>query len=214
MTATFLNYINVIPPIERIYSRLGYAKGRTNLDRQSKEKIDRYIEQALQIIDLKASISRLPLLNIENNVVNLVSGISFQSKDLSVLFSGSDEVLFMGVTAGVEIAKTITEYSNGENVTVAVVYDALASEMTDAALDWVGKFFSNSLSRESKCLTKRRFSAGYGDFALKNQKTIFEVLEMEKLGISITEEFILIPEKTVTALAGIQIINEKEDSSE
>lgn len=210
MTATFLNYINVTPPIERIYSRLGYAKGKTSIDRQSKEKVDKYIEQALQIITLKASITRLPVINIKNNVVNLVSGISFHSKDIASLISGCEEVLFMGATAGAEIAKTISEYSNGNNVTEAVVYDALASEMTDAALDWVVKFFSNSLRRESKGLTKRRFSAGYGDFQLKNQKLIFEVLELEKLGVSITEEYLLIPEKTVTALAGIKIVNNEE----
>ena len=214
MTATFLNYINVTPPIERIYSRLGYAKGKTALDSQNKKKIDFYIEKALEKISLKASISRLPLLNTEKNMVNLVSGISFQSKDLSELFAGSQEVLFMGATAGRDIAETISVYSKGKDVTAAVVYDALASEMTDAALDWVTRFFSNSLRRENKGLTKRRYSAGYGDFELRNQKTIYEVLELEKLGVSITEEFLLIPEKTVTALAGIKAINEKEDKVE
>ena len=210
MTATFLNHINVTPPIERIYSRLGYAKGKTNIDLESKGKIDKYIQQALQLITLKASIARIPVLNVENNKVNLVSGISLQSKDIAALLAGSEEVLFMGAAAGAEIAKTISEYSNGKNLTAAVVYDALASEMTDAALDWVIKFFSNSLRRENKGLTKRRFSAGYGDFELANQKIIFEVLELEKLGVSITEKFILIPEKTVTALAGIQIVNVEE----
>ncbi len=210
MTATFLNHINVTPPIERIYSRLGYAKGKTDLDPQSKEKVDLNIQQALEMITLKASVSRLAVLNIEKDMVNLVSGVSFQSKDFVALMAGCNEVLFMGATAGALISKTISEYSNGNNVTEAVVYDAVSSEMTDAALDWVVKFFSNSLRRESKSLTKRRFSAGYGDLQLKNQKMIFDVLELEKIGVSITDEFILIPEKTVTALAGIKIINEEE----
>lgn len=173
-----------------------------------------YIEQALEKISLKASIVRVPLLNTDNNTVNLVAGISFQSKDLSVLFSGAQELLFMGVTAGRDIVETIAAYSKGKDVTASVVYDAVGSEMTDAALDWVTRFFSNSLRRENKGLTKRRYSAGYGDFGLKNQKTIYEVLELEKLGVSITEKFILIPEKTVTALAGIEAIDEKEQESE
>ncbi|MCG2712933.1 MAG: methionine synthase [Candidatus Omnitrophica bacterium] len=214
MTATFLNQINVTPPIERIYSRLGYAKGKTNLEPQSKKKIDMYIEQALEKISLKASISRLSLLSTQKNTLNLVEGISFQSKDLSELFSGAQEILFMGATAGRNIAETISLYSKGKDVTAAVVYDAVGSEMTDAALDWVTRFFSNSLRRENKGLTKRRYSAGYGDFELKNQKTIYEVLELEKLGVSITEEFLLIPQKTVTALAGIKAIDEKEDKVE
>ncbi len=206
MTATFLNYINVTPPIERVYARLGYAKGKTNLNSKDKAKIDLYIKNALEKISLRASIARLPLLRIEKNSVDFASGVSFQSKDLSELFSGCQEVLFMGATAGKDIAETISEYSMGKDVTAAVVYDALASEMTDAALDWVTRFFSNSLRRENKGLTKRRYSAGYGDFSLKNQKIIYDVLELSKLGVDITEEFLLIPEKTVTALAGIKEI--------
>lgn len=209
MTATFLNHINVTPPIEKIYSRLGYAKGKTNIPAQSKQEIEQYIEQALAIITLKASIARAPVLSIKNDTVNLVSGITFQSKGISDLIAGCDEVLFMGATAGAEIVEVISKYSKGENVTASVVYDAVASEMTDASLDWVSNFFSNSLRRENKGLTKRRFSAGYGDFQLKNQKVIFEVLELEKLGVSLSEQFILIPEKTVTALAGIKTVDEE-----
>ena len=169
--------------------------------------VTQQIEQALEKISLKASISRLPLLNTNNGCVNLVSGVTLQSKDLAELFSGCKEILFMGATAGREIAQAISEYSSGKNMTKAVVFDAVGSEMADAALDWVTKFFSNSLRRENKGLTKRRFSAGYGDFELKNQKIIYEVLELEKLDVEITPSFLLVPEKTVTALIGIKEVS-------
>lgn len=204
MTATFLNYINVKTPTEKIYSRLGYTNGKTVLNQENKDKIELYIQQALQKISLKASISRVPVLKIEDNTVDLVSGISFKSKDLADLIIGSNEVLFMGATAGKDIVEEIAENSKGKDVTLSVVYDAVASEMTDAALDWVTNFFSNSLRRENKGLTSRRFSVGYGDFELSNQKVIHEVLELNKLGVSITDEFLLIPEKTVTAIIGIK----------
>ena len=207
MTATFLNYINVIPPIEKIYYRLGYTKGKTNLSIEEKQKIDSYIDQAVEKVVLKASISRVPVLNIKGNNISLVSGISFKSNGLVKLFSGCSEVLFMGATAGSDIVQIVQDYSKGQDVTAAVVFDAVASEMTDAALDWVVKFFNNSLRRENKCLTKRRFSAGYGDFLLENQKVIYEVLELKALGVNLTDEFLLIPEKTVTALAGIKDVN-------
>ncbi len=207
MTATFLNYINVIPPIEKIYYRLGYTKGKTNLSIDEKQKIDSYIDKAVEKIILKASISRVPVLNIKDNNISLVSGIRFKSNGLVKLLSGCSEVLFMGATAGSDIVQIVQNYSKGQNVTAAVVFDAVASEMTDAALDWVVKFFNNSLRRENKCLTKRRFSAGYGDFLLENQKVIYEVLEFRELGVNLTDEFLLIPEKTVTALAGIKDVN-------
>jgi len=48
-----------------------------------------------------------------------------------------------------------------------------------------------------------RFSAGYADFNLENQKAIHEMLQMGKNGVAITPSFILLPEKPVTAISGI-----------
>ncbi|HAR48794.1 MAG TPA: methionine synthase, partial [Smithella sp.] len=45
--------------------------------------------------------------------------------------------------------------------------------------------------------------AGYADFNLGNQKAIYEILQMEKIGVTMTPHFILIPEKSVTAISGI-----------
>jgi len=75
--------------------------------------------------------------------------------------------------------------------------------MTDAALTWLMAYYNNQLRRESKKLLPRRFSAGYADFKLENQKTIYRELEMQKIGVAINSNFILLPEKSVTAITGI-----------
>jgi cobalamin-dependent methionine synthase I len=49
-----------------------------------------------------------------------------------------------------------------------------------------------------------RFSPGYGDFVLENQKIFFDLLEMREAGISLSKTFQLIPEKTVTAITGLK----------
>jgi cobalamin-dependent methionine synthase I len=60
------------------------------------------------------------------------------------------------------------------------------------------------LRREGRHLTSRRYSAGYADFVLENQAIFFRELELEKLGVQLTASFILVPEKSVTAIAGIE----------
>ncbi len=116
----------------------------------------------------------------------------------------------MAATAGPEIVKAISENSTGKDVTAAVVFDAVASEMADSALGWVMNYFNRELARENKQLTLRRFSAGYGDFLLENQKIIYDVLDLGRLGISLSDGYMLIPEKTVTAVAGIRIKEEEK----
>jgi cobalamin-dependent methionine synthase I len=75
--------------------------------------------------------------------------------------------------------------------------------MTDAALDWLMAYFNIQLRREGKKLLPRRFSAGYADLKLENQKSIYDLLEMQKIGVAISSNFILRPEKSVTAITGI-----------
>ena len=87
----------------------------------------------------------------------------------------------MGATAGNAIMEAIKEKTHQDNLAAAVVYDATASEMTDAGLDWIMDYLNQHIRREGKTLLPRRFSAGYADFNLENQKAIYEMLQMEKL---------------------------------
>jgi cobalamin-dependent methionine synthase I len=114
----------------------------------------------------------------------------------------------MGATAGSAIMDAIRGDTAGRDVTRGVVLDAAASEMTDAALDWIMDYFNRTLRRENKSLFKKRFSAGYGDFLLENQKTIYNLLQLDRLGVGITESCMLIPEKSVTAISGIESLSD------
>ena len=109
----------------------------------------------------------------------------------------------MGATAGNAIMEAIKEKTRHDDLSVAVVYDAAASEMTDAALDWIMDYVNQTLRREGKVLLPRRFSAGYADFSLEHQKTIHEKLQMNKFDVKINPSLILVPEKSVTAIGGI-----------
>jgi hypothetical protein len=88
-------------------------------------------------------------------------------------------------------------------VTRAVVLDAAASEIVDAALDWIMAYCNQGLRREGKMLMNTRYSAGYGDLALDSQRAFYRLLGLERLGVSMTDTCILVPEKSVTAVTGV-----------
>ena len=147
-------------------------------------------------------LRRRILLNDGRNI-RLAGGLSFASEKLSTFLRDSRESVLMGATAGREILGAISEKTKKGDMTAAVVYDATASEMTDATLDWMRDYINSQLRREGTTMLTRRFSAGYADFALENQKDIYEALQLGKIGVTITSGFILRPEKSVTAISGI-----------
>lgn len=208
MQIEYFNQIALSVPKDRIYSRLGYAKRITKLDGKQRDEVEGYIEKALEIVELKGVGAILPINKIEASKILLTEAITFESESLAKFLVDSKEVLLFAATAGSKIVEAISKDSAGKDITAAVVFDAVASEMADNALSWIIDYFNRQLSRENKQLTSKRFSAGYGDFSLENQKTIYDILKLEQLGISLSDKYTLIPEKSVTAVAGIKLKDE------
>ncbi|MGD0022159.1 MAG: methionine synthase [Smithellaceae bacterium] len=199
----FLEKIVIDPPRTKIYQRLGFKKRTTQIPINQQKETDRFIDEAVSIISLQGSLLRIPINKNDGKKIFLAGNVIFDSKKLSSFLSNCKEAALMGATAGNAIMEAIEGKTNQDNLAAAVVYDATASEMTDAGLDWIMDYLNQQVRREGKTLLPRRFSAGYADFNLKNQKAIYEMLQMEKIGVTITSSFILLPEKSVTAISGI-----------
>jgi hypothetical protein len=202
-SATFLNNIVVSPPLVKIYRRLGFKKTTSQISSKTQKETDRIISQAAALISLRGSFTRLAINDNINGKISLDGDAIFHSKKLSVFLRDCKEAVLMGATAGNEIMEAIKEKSAQGDLQAAVIYDATASEMADAALDWIMDYINQLIRREKKTLLPRRFSAGYADFDLSNQKIIYQLLALEKIGVRITNECILLPEKSVTAISGL-----------
>ena len=202
----FFDLITVPLPKARIYKRLGYKEGITKLPPDQQRQVEQHIEEGAALISLKGVALRLSIT--EHNVPRIVfsNNVEFNSKHLCSWLERCKEAVFMGATAGKDIIDAIKKDSAEGSLTQGVIYDAVASEVTDASLDWIMDYFNRELRRENKQLDTKRYSAGYGDFSLENQKAIYEMLKLERLGVSITDSYILVPEKSVTAVSGVQEI--------
>ena len=83
----------------------------------------------------------------------------------------------------------------------AVVLDSMASVAIEQVCRKVDALIAESLPE--KFLTFR-YSPGYGDYPIELQKTFLTLLDApRKIGLSVSESCLLIPAKSVTAIAGI-----------
>ena len=200
----FFDPIVIPPPRMGIFKRLGYRKDITRLTFQQEKETEGYIDEALSLIHLRGAAQRVAIKEKIATYVALEGGEILKSRNLAAFLDNCPEVLLMGATAGGEVTEAIRIDSTGDRLTRGVVLDAAASEMVDAALDWIMGYFRQALRRESKVLMSKRYSAGYGDFLLSNQKMLFRLLQLDAIGVEITDYCILVPEKSVTAVTGIR----------
>jgi len=200
--------ISIIPPKNKIYQRLGYRRDITQLTPQQEKLTDSFITEATSFIALKGVVLRIPIVERKDNMILLAGNIGLQSAHLASFLRNCTEALLMGATAGHDIVAAIRENIENNAVAKAAVFDATASEMTDSVLEWLMNYYRPSLLRERKNLLTRRYSAGYGDFTLENQRHFYAILDLGAIDVQITADNMLLPEKSVTAITGIMDLEE------
>ena len=130
--------------------------------------------------------------------VTLESGTRFNSRDLAAHLKGCEEALLLGATLGSRVDAAIRRLALG-SVAEGAAAQAVAAALIESYCDEVqARFDTGGLAQ------RPRFSPGYGDWDLAEQRLIFPVLNCAKLiGLTLTEGCMMAPSKSVTAVIGL-----------
>lgn len=184
---------------------LGY--GKNDVDKTIDLLIDECIKTIGDVCDFRAVYTQLPVV-IEGEKC-IFPSFSVNSKNLSKNLNGCDNVLFFVATIGVEADRKILRESQVSQ-SKAVVLNAAATAAVESFCDSLCKTLENEYKRQGKFL-RPRFSAGYGDFDIKHQSDVLTVCQStSKLGVNLTENLMMVPTKSVSALIGISDTENKK----
>lgn len=186
-----------------IYTRLGYDKYRTELKDSVRDEMERLFSLTENVLDITAAYRMVAIHDIQSPTVTLEDGTRLSGVKLSELLDGCDQALLMLATGGKKVTELIGQLQREERMSEAVVVDAAASEITDSALDVVMSHVVQLIRSKGRVMTKMRFSPGYRDFDISQQADFYRLLKAETFGITMNEACLLIPEKSVFAIAGI-----------
>ena len=130
--------------------------------------------------------------------VTLEGGTRFNSRDLAAHLKGCEEALLLGATLGSRVDAAIRRLALG-SVAEGAAAQAVAAALIESYCDEVqARFETGGLAQ------RPRFSPGYGDWDLAEQKLLFPVLNCAKLiGLTLTEGCMMAPSKSVTAVIGL-----------
>ncbi|HOP63266.1 MAG TPA: vitamin B12 dependent-methionine synthase activation domain-containing protein [Spirochaetota bacterium] len=202
-----LNIINHIPvslPEKEILFRMKYNVHKTEIDDESRQMFRSVMNRGFAVCEPRGVWTLLLIEGRSENSVSFEGGLSIESGSIAKLLQRSDSAVFMGVTAGAEISRLSEDSIRKGDGASALIYDAVGSETAEASIEWLNRYIGSELRRKGKILTPMRFSAGYGDFLLENQRIFYELLDLKRFGVNLTESCIFVPEKTVTAIAGVE----------
>ncbi len=195
------SYIPFVPERKTVMRRLGSLKA--DFSAELNKEIDAFLKSAQSLFTVKGKALAVPM-RISDKGLLYIAETLIESKQLAKLLSKSSLAYLMCTSIPRrEVEKINTAMTAGEGLK-AIVFDAYASEFVDGALDMIVAQKNAALKRMGQHLTKHRFSAGYGDLDIKYQRVFYDLLDMKTLDVELSDTYLLSPEKSVIAVAGVE----------
>ena len=177
---------------------LGY--GKHAIDERTRRLIQDSFEELEQVTDAKF-VYRIFEVSIPDTDVLKIGKLEIKSKNLSKNLKGCHMAVLFGATLGTGVDMLMKKYSIVD-MTKAVVLQACAAAVLEEYCDKMQKQIA--LEALEGLYLRPRFSPGYGDFSILHQKELLEMLEApKKIGLTMTDGYMLTPTKSVTAVIGI-----------
>ncbi len=189
----------LIIPGREVARYLGYSREAIMA---GDELIEETIKKVRGLIAGKAVYCRYPVSFFGEDGIQMPYG-AVHSSQLYDNLKGCEEIYVFAATIGAAFDREL-----GRAKIRSLADAALLQAAGAAAIEAVCDELNDRLREEAEaegCSLHRRFSPGYGDYALENQKGIFEILNPSRLiGLSLMDTLIMSPEKSVTAVIGVE----------
>lgn len=204
--------ITYVPPKESIkvdekevYRYLGYSIQQAG--EADAALVREVIPLVKNVMEPKACYSRYAVEVKGDGKIVLPYG-EIVSHDLTRNLNNCSEIYFFAATIGTGFDRLLRRVRI-ESMGKAAILQAAGAAAVEGLCDRLNYDLAQAVEAEGH-KTRPRYSPGYGDYPLENQKGIFSLLQPSRyIGLSLMDTLIMAPEKSVTAVIGIEHIENK-----
>lgn len=177
---------------------LGY--GKHAIDERTLALIQDSFEELDQASDARFVYRIFEISKADKNGLT-IGNLKIESRNLAKNLKNCQKAVLFGATLGTRVDMLMKKYSLTD-MSKTVVLQACAAAELEEYCDKMQKQIA--LELDTGLYLRPRFSPGYGDFSILHQKELLEMMEApKKIGLTMTEGYMLTPTKSVTAVIGI-----------
>lgn len=165
-----------------------------NITEEMERLLDECLKETIHVSQPKVISRRFGLTEDPLKIKEL--DLPLPGEQLKEAFAQCTHCLFLGATLGITLERKIKYYEKS-NMTRAAVMDAVSSAYLEEYCDE----YEEGLGYANRTF---RLCPGYGDIPLSFNREIARVLDIGKtLGITLTPDNLMIPQKSMLGLIGI-----------
>jgi hypothetical protein len=195
--------MSVSPSLERReLVRLLGGKGPQTFSRSIKVKIEKLGSKLAGLMKSELNYRFIEIDSIHADSVRLKGGITLLSKKLSKTLTHCEEMVCFVGTIGSRLEDEINRLTQRNRISQAYILDAMGSAAVESMVDEFQGHMAQALKPVHKGTTLR-FSPGYCDWPITEQKKLFRLFESHKLGVKLTDSCLMQPRKSISGLFGV-----------
>lgn len=186
---------------EDLLERLGGKKGR-GFSRSVRSKVQSSARTLYTLMNPRLIFTKERIKKIERGRIYLHNGVTLKSPKLSRALHDSEELICFLTTIGKEIDFEINRVVRKGRVSRAFVMDALGSVAVESIAEQFQRRMEDKYSEHDMAVTLR-FSPGYCDWPIREQRNLFRLFDSNTAGIELTDSCLMMPRKSISAVFGL-----------
>jgi len=168
-------------------------------------RVQRVIDQALELYAELAEPRGIFQETSSSDFQSIYAGegLNAQRTPLERVFPRAQRLALFAVTLGEAVSREITELFGRNEPTLGYTLDAVASERADTAAELIADLFLEGLMREGRADSDARalaYSPGYCGWHITGQRSLFERLQPQRIGITLNASCLMQPLKSVSGV--------------
>ena len=186
---------------------LGYGKDQAPTSSIS-SLIDEEIDNAYKLMKPSCFYRLLDIRRGRKPLVILEDGLKITSEVLSWMLARCHRVAFFIATIGRDLENRVAELMAEGQILRATVLDAIGSEATEKTVCYLQDRVQELANSNGAEITLR-YSPGYCDWDLTQQRVLFQAMNSAPMGVELTEECLMLPRKSVSGIIGVGLFERR-----
>jgi len=190
---------------EKLAVRLG-GRGNRRLSCATSNKVHTSREKVQDLIRPRITYLIKEIQGNNGRLTTLKNQTRFKSPKLARTLKESSQLVCFVATIGRAIEREIKKLMHVNRLSEAYILDAMAS----VAVEDIVERFQNRITSELKkdrLTSTLRFSPGYCDWPITEQKKLFVLLNPGEIDVRLTDSCLMSPRKSISGVFGITSMN-------
>ena len=197
-----MSIIEITPSFERPeLARLLGGKKSCNFSRSTQTKIEKLETVCKELMKPSLYFQHREIGSVDKGTVQIKGGTTFKSPKLSKTVEKCGEIVCFIATIGNCVETEIKELMRKNHLSEAYILDAMCSLAVENMAETFHRRMRTTYKKEGKTVTLR-FSPGYCDWPVTDQKKLFKIFGSIRLDVELTDSCFMRPRKSISGVFG------------